>query len=135
MLEWLLYIAFIALIIWGTPKVLAKVLDTPYPIASITSSSMWPVLKRGDLVFIKGVSGKAEINLGDIVVYENEKGFTIHRIVKLNEDTFVTKGDANNVEDQPAKYDELMGKMVTFRGSPVRIPYLGQLSQLFKKSM
>lgn len=138
-IEWLLYIIFVVLIIWGTPKVLAKVLDTPYPIASITSSSMWPVLKSGDMVFIKGVKDKNDINVGDIVVYNNpstgsgQGGFTIHRVVKLDQETFITKGDANNVNDQPVKYDELIGKTVNVSGKPLHIPYLGKLSQIFKK--
>ena len=33
-------------------------LDTPYPMAAITSGSMWPVLKEGSLVFIKSVKKK-----------------------------------------------------------------------------
>lgn len=132
-IEWLLYIIFVVLIIWGTPKVLAKVLDTPYPIASITSSSMWPVLKSGDMVFIRGVKGKSDIKVGDIVVYNNERGFTIHRVIKLGEETFITKGDANNVEDQPVKYQELIGKTVNFKGKPLHLPLLGKLSQIYKK--
>lgn len=132
-IEWAIYIVIIAAIVWGTPKVLAKVLNTPYPIASITSSSMWPVLKSGDLIFIKGASGRGDINLGDIVIYRNEEGFTIHRVVKLDDETFVTRGDANNVDDQPVKYQELIGKTVNLKGQPLRIPYLGKLSQIFRK--
>jgi signal peptidase len=133
-LEWVIYIAVFALIVLGTPKLLTKILNSEYPIASITSSSMWPVIKRGDIVFIKGVNGKSDIKLGDIVVYNNEKGFTIHRIVKLNEDTFITRGDANNVDDQPVKYEELIGKTINIRNKPLRLPYLGNLSQIFFKS-
>ncbi len=146
-LEWFIYIIIFIIIVWGTPKLLVKILHTDYPIASITSSSMWPALKQYDIVFIQGVTGKQEVKVGDIVVYKNpstsspqpgsgqagQVGFTIHRIVELNDSTLITKGDANNVDDQPVKYEQLMGKMVTFRGSPLRIPYLGQLSQLFKK--
>jgi len=139
-IEWIIYILIFVAIVYGTPKILAKVLDTPYPIAAITSSSMWPVLKVGDLVFIKGVSERSQINLGEIVVYNNnpsassgQAGFTIHRLVKLDEETFITKGDANNVDDQPVKYQELIGKTVNLKGQPLRIPYLGKLSQIFNK--
>lgn len=139
-IEWIIYIVVIIAIVWGTPKVLAKVLDTPYPIASITSSSMWPVLKVGDMVFIKGVKGESDIKVGDIVVYNNDPsassgraGFTIHRVIKLNGTTFVTRGDANNVDDQPVKYEELIGKTFNISDKPLRIPYLGNLSRMFKK--
>ncbi len=52
-IEWAIYIAIFALIVLGTPKLLTKILDSEYPIASITSSSMWPSIKRGDIVFIR----------------------------------------------------------------------------------
>ncbi|MCK5459964.1 signal peptidase I [Candidatus Parcubacteria bacterium] len=129
-LEWTAYILVFTLIVWGTPAALKKILDSEYPIASITSSSMWPQLKKGDLILIKGVSGKNEIAVGDIVVYANEKGFTIHRVIELKEDTFITKGDANNIKDKPIKYDKLIGKTLNFRNKPIRIPFLGKLSQI-----
>ncbi len=132
-IEWALYALVFILIVWGTPTALTKVLHTEYPIAAITSSSMWPVLKQGDIVFIQGVSSKEEVQVGNIVVYENQKGFTIHRIVKMNEDAFITKGDANNVEDDPVRYDELVGKTVNFMNKPLCIPYLGKLSKMYKK--
>jgi signal peptidase I len=131
-IEWIIYVLIFVAIVWGTPKALTKILNTSYPIASITSSSMWPALKQGDIVLIKGVSNKKEIALGDIVVYTNEKGFTIHRVIKLNDETLVTKGDANNVEDKPVAYDQLIGKAVKWRDKVVRIPYLGRLSQIFQ---
>ena len=138
-LEWLIYAAIFFVIVWGTPKALAKILHTQYPIAAITSSSMWPVLKEGDITLVKGISGKDEIEIGDIVVFSNPPGnsgqirFTIHRVVKKGETTFTTKGDANNVDDKPTAYDKLIGKAVEIRGKPIRIPYLGKLSQIWKK--
>src|SRR3989344_5093155 len=94
---WIIYLAILAGLIYGVPRGLVYILKTPYPMASITSGSMWPELKRGDLVFIKGINSKDEVQLGDIIVYKNQVGFTIHRIVKINGDTVITKGDANNV--------------------------------------
>lgn len=129
-MEWVFYILIFFAIIWGAPKLLVRVLDTDYPIASITSGSMWPALKQDDIVFIRGYSGdKNELNIGDIVVYQNNNGFTIHRIIELEPAYLVTKGDANNVEDPAIKYDQLVGKMLTINGQPLRIPWLGGLSQ------
>src|SRR3990167_6068281 len=81
---WVLYLAFLAGLIFGIPKGLERFLQTPYPMAAITSGSMWPALKKGDLIFIRGVQDKAQVQIGDIVIYQNPKGFTIHRVVKLN---------------------------------------------------
>jgi len=127
---WLIYLAILVGLVWGTPKILTYVLKTPYPMASITSGSMWPVLKVGDMVLIKGVNSKNDISIGDIIVYKNPLGFTIHRVIQKNANTVITKGDANNVSDSPVTYDEVIGKTVNFKNSPLRIPYLGQISIL-----
>ncbi len=125
---WIIYIGILIGLIYGIPKGLAYFLKTDYPLASITSASMWPALKEGDLVLIKGIEGKEEIKEGDIVVYQNPKGFTIHRVIKLSENTLITKGDANNVNDGPIEYNQIIGKIVNFRNKPLRIPLLGMVS-------
>lgn len=129
---WIIYIAILAGLIYGIPKGLAYVLDTEHPMASITSSSMWPSLKKGDLILIKGISSKEEVKQGDIIVYKNPKGFTIHRIIQLNEETVITKGDANNTSDEPIRYQDIIGKTITYNEKPLRIPLLGNVSILIK---
>ena len=132
-ISWTIYIAFLVTLVFGTPKLLAYVLDTEYPMASITSGSMWPSLKKGDLVAIKGVHSKEELAIGDIVVYTNPKGFTIHRVIELKENTLITKGDANNVADSPIKYQEVIGKALVFKDKLVKIPKIGHISLLISK--
>ena len=102
--------------------------------ASITSGSMWPELKKGDLILIKGINSKEEINMGDIIIYTNVKGFTIHRVIEMNEDSLVTKGDANNVKDSPIKYEEVVGKTLTINDKPFRIPFLGTIGLIVNKN-
>lgn len=130
---WVLYLAILVGLIYGTPVALSYILKSEYPMAAITSSSMWPVLKKGDMVFIKGIGDKGEIMVGDIVVYQNALGFTIHRVEKLNEDTLVTKGDANNTSDSPVQYEDVIGKTVHLGEKPLRIPLLGNVSILLNK--
>ncbi|MDF1497767.1 MAG: signal peptidase I [Patescibacteria group bacterium] len=126
-IEFIIYLVFVGAVAIGTPKALVYALGTDYPIASITSGSMWPELKKNDLVLIK-YAEKKSLAKGDIVVFKNERGFTIHRIVELNEDTITTKGDANNVSDSPVEYEKIIGKTVNWNNKPVRIPYLGRLT-------
>lgn len=133
LIGWVLYLGFLIGLVYGVPKGLSYVLKTDYPMASITSGSMWPVLKRGDLILIRGVASKEEIELDDIIVYKNQKGFTIHRVIQLNEDTLVTKGDANNVKDEAIKYEDVIGELLTFNDKPVRIPLLGSVSLLINR--
>ena len=122
--------AIVGAIVYGLPKFLSWSLNTPYPMAAITSGSMWPALNEGDLVFIKGGLKKEDLKEGDVVVYRNERGgsFTIHRIVELSENDFTTKGDANFQEDKPTPYDQLIGKALTLSGKPLHIPYLGSIT-------
>ena len=131
---WILYLALLVGLVLGAPRGLTYFLETDYPMATITSGSMWPELKKGDLVLIKGVESKDEIEIGDIVVYRNPKGFTIHRVIKLNENTIVTKGDANNVEDNPVGYEEIIGKTLTFNQKIVKIPFLGNVGLLINRN-
>ena len=100
--------------------------------ASITSGSMWPTLKQGDLVLIKGVEDKEDIQVGDIVVYKNPKGFTIHRVTNMGEETLVTKGDANNTSDKPVKYEEIIGKALTVGKTIIKIPFLGKIGLIIQ---
>lgn len=127
-LGWVAYFLILFGLIWGIPKAMSYALDTPYPMAAITSGSMWPALKTGDLVLIKGVKNKSDIKIGDVVIYRNQKGFTIHRVIKMNDETAITKGDANNISDAPVKYSEIIGKSINFYAKPLRIPYLGEIS-------
>jgi signal peptidase I len=95
--------------------------------AAITSGSMWPALHEGDLIFIEGV-GRDDLAVDDIVVWRNPNGFTIHRITKLSENSLTTKGDANFTEDEPVKYEDVIGRTYNIFGKEARIPYLGMIS-------
>ena len=123
------YAVILGAVVFGLPKFLVWSLHTDYPMAAVTSGSMWPVLKEGDLVFIQGVN-KSDLKVGDIVVYKNSNsaGFTIHRIVKLEEDDLVTKGDANFTEDEPVSYDQVVGRTYQIFGTNARLPYLGYVT-------
>src|SRR3989344_9443788 len=122
-----IYIAIIVSITVGIPKFLSWYLDTPYPMATITSGSMWPALKEGDLVFIRGIRDRAQIQIGDIIVYRNRENgtFTIHRVVALGNDEITTQGDANFTKDAPVKYENVIGETFTVRGKSVRLPSAG----------
>lgn len=140
-LGWIAYFLILFGLIYGIPKAMSAVLHTPYPMAAVTSGSMWPALKTGDLVFIQGIKDKNDVRVGDIVVYKNfsldsgqVQGFIIHRVIKLNSNTVITQGDANNISDMPVGYEEIIGKAVSFNNKPVRIPMLGDLNTILRKN-
>ena len=127
-ISFLVYLAVLAGLIYGIPKALVYSLETPHPMASITSGSMWPSLKRGDLVLIKGIKNKKELEVGDIVVYENPRGFTIHRAVALKENILITKGDANKAPDiKEISQSDILGQVI------FSVPWAGYIIDFAKK--
>ena len=54
----------------------------------------------------------ADIKEDDVIVYKNEDKLITHRLIKLDENTLITKGDANNVQDAPITKDMVMGKVI-----------------------
>ncbi len=77
----------------------------------INGNSMEPRFHYGDLVIAHRAS---DYQVGDIVVYRNAdlKNLVFHRIIGLNLDHFVLKGDNNHWTDsyQPTR-EELLGKL------------------------
>jgi signal peptidase len=129
LLETLVIVAVAA----ALPKLMSWVLRTPYPLATITSSSMWPALKSGDLVVIKGCSAE-ELSPGEIVVYQSPEGsgMIIHRILEVDGGEIVTKGDANDEPDDPVGAGDIVGVVVNVGAHPMRVPYLGRVTMLFR---
>lgn len=81
---------------------------------------------KGDImVLIK----PKNIDLGDVIVYNgNYKDPIIHRVIKTNQNSYITKGDHNPTIDpiQP-KPENLVGKAV------FKIPLLGWVKIIFTK--
>ena len=131
MASWAIYIGIIVLAIVFTPRILSWALDTPYPMAAVTSSSMWPTLKEGDIVLLKGVDKPEDLEVGNIIGFElDDGGFAIHRIVRIEGERITTKGDANREEDPVISFDRVIGYVPKLGGRLAKIPYLGNLSIL-----
>ena len=120
-LELVIYVSIFGGLLWGLPKGLSNYLKTPYPMAAITSEQT-----------------KETIAVGDVVVWRGEdgKGFVIHRVIEMREDTFITKGDANFTDDEPVRYEQLVGKAIALKnGKLFHIPYLGTVTTFASKQL
>ena len=128
-----LYAVFIVGSIYLAPRALARALGTDHPVAAISSQSMYPALKRGDMVLMEAVDKPEDLEVGDIISFENEDDnhLLIHRIVMIDGDEITTKGDARLDEDPPIDFGQVIGRAVTVRGRLAKIPYLGNLTILF----
>lgn len=86
-------------------------------------------LQPGDLVFIKGIDSPKEVEVGDIIVWEDRTGTsTIHRVVEIGKGPggwyFKTKGDHNLIKDPGIiRPDEVLGEAI------LSVPYLGYPSR------
>lgn len=83
---------------------------------SVLSGSMQPKIEVGDLVAIKSTVPK-NIKKGDVITYRlTDDIFITHRVIDIicdnGEYLFITKGDANNIEDdEKVNSSRLIGKV------------------------
>ncbi len=80
-----------------------------YTILEVVTGSMSGTLEIGDGVIVQLTS---DIKEEDIIVYKKEESLITHRLIKMEENTLITKGDANNVQDDPITKDVVIGKVI-----------------------
>ncbi len=80
-----------------------------YSIFEVATGSMHGAIEVDDAVLVKIGS---EYNSGDVITYQNGDDFITHRVVSIGKDTIITKGDANNVNDNPVDKNAVLGKVV-----------------------
>ena len=80
-----------------------------YTYFEVLSGSMRDEINIGDIVIIKLASG---YDVGDVITYKSNNNFITHRIVEIRENKIITKGDANNVVDEPIYRNQVVGKVV-----------------------
>lgn len=117
--------------------------------AAVEGRSMEPLLHTGDLVILVK---KSDVNIGDIVVYKSGSKYIIHRVIDEyrvgDYNCYVTKGDNNAIPDigDPVKCppglssyrvagqpeDSIVGVVLTVRGHPLKIPYIGSITLLVR---
>lgn len=90
-----------------------------FSLAVVASGSMDPALSVDDLVLIQA---KEAYSVGDIITFERDGVLVTHRIAGIQQEDFLTKGDANAVMDQaPVAQEQIVGKVI------VVIPYVGKV--------
>ena len=127
LLYWFLFFVFIIVAIWSLPLVLKQLLSVDEPMMTVTSGSMWPVLKKGDLIFVRSTEPE-DIKVGTLVVFSHRGGLAVHRTIRIEGNIITTRGDANPNEDPPIKYSDVIGRVPTIGNSPVKIPFIGSFA-------
>ena len=80
-----------------------------YTFFEVATGSMANTINIGDIVVVK-VNEVFKEN--DIIVYKVENSFITHRVIKIDGQDLITRGDANNSEDKPIKSDQILGKVI-----------------------
>lgn len=80
-----------------------------YTIFQVITGSMAETINIKDIVIVKITDDVAE---NDIITYKSGENFITHRIIKIDNEKIITKGDANNSEDEPITKDVIVGKVV-----------------------
>ncbi len=114
-LSYFVYILIIIYIVIELPMIFG------YKPLVVLSDSMSPNYKTGDILYYYHVN-KDEINKKDIITYVLSDGtYVSHRIIEKNDNTYITKGDANSTVDPISiTYEKVLGKV-----SKVKIPLAG----------
>ena len=62
-------------------------------------------------VFVIVKIGK-DVEYNDIITFKEKNTFITHRIIEINDENIVTKGDNNTAKDEPISRENVVGKVV-----------------------
>ena len=82
-------------------------------IYEVETGSMEDGIHPGDYVLI---NRKDNYQIGDIVTYIKNDYYVTHRIIKEDGNGVITKGDANNTEDDEIDRSSILGKVILIGG-------------------
>lgn len=87
-----------------------------YSTFEVQTGSMVPAINVSDLIIVKKTDSPS---VKDIITYRKDGEFITHRVVEAYKETYVTKGDANNSNDEAITKSQIVGKVVKI------IPHFG----------
>ena len=80
-----------------------------YTFFEVTTGSMSGTIEINDVVIVK-INDNIKEN--DIITYQLDDTIITHRLIKIEDNQLITKGDANNAEDKPIEKKSVIGKVV-----------------------
>ena len=79
-----------------------------YAFFEIETGSMEDTINAGDAIIVKLTK---DVEIDDIIVYKKDNNYITHRIIEINNEKIITKGDANNSLDDEITDDQICGKV------------------------
>ena len=83
-----------------------------YSAFEVATGSMSNTIEIGDVILVKLIEPNETLSENEIVVFTQDTTLVTHRIIKINGDQIITKGDANNTQDDPISRGQIIGKVV-----------------------
>lgn len=122
-----LVVFFMSRINGSTPSVFG------YSIFRVSSGSMEPELKVGDIILDKTVDNPEDLKVGDVITFKSSDYgdlLVTHKVIKAPYEEngklmLQTKGIANEVEDKPISVDNVKGIMIC------KVDYLDTVYNVF----
>lgn len=108
-------IAILILIFTIYYNIQIKILDKKYvnvfgyTFFEVATGSMSGTLDVGDIIIVKITK---QIKTNDIIVYKKYESYITHRVIEIENNKIITKGDANNTNDEPIGKEDVVGKVV-----------------------
>ena len=83
--------------------------------------SMFPLIPSGATLRISTAEGVVGVN--DIVVIPSASGLVAHRVVSVDGENVVTRGDSNIRPDAPVRASQLIGRVTSMRYGPLSLSF------------
>lgn len=92
--------------------------------AVVLSGSMSGAIEINDIIITRS---QTDYRIDDIIMFESGSATVTHRIIAINDEGYLTRGDANNTDDKdPIAQEKVIGKVIAV------IPKVGVLIAFFQ---
>jgi len=104
-----------------------------YSFYYVLTQSMEPEIMSGEMILGK-YTDPEKLQVGDVITYVGETGtlkdkIITHKIIEINEDTFITQGVANDIPDPPIGADQILSRYIA------TIPVAGKLFSVINSKL
>lgn len=80
-----------------------------YTVFQVVTGSMADTIEIKDIILVKITN---DVEEDDIITFKSNENFITHRIINKDGNVLITKGDANNSQDEPIHINDVIGKVV-----------------------
>lgn len=80
-----------------------------FTVFQVITGSMSDTINPQDIVIVKLTD---DVKVNDIITFRVGEDFVTHRVIGIENDEIITRGDANNSQDAPISKEDIVGKVV-----------------------